>query len=65
MKKISKRMLSMVLAFALTVGCLAGCGGSGEKTGGKSATDIEISYLNQGLGVEWIEALITVPFLIG
>lgn len=58
MKKMSRRMLSMVLAFALTVGCMTGCGGSGQKTGGKSATDIEISYLNQGLGVEWIEALI-------
>ena len=58
MKKMCKRLLSMVLASVLTVGCLAGCGGSNEKTGGKSATDIEISYVNQGLGLDWLEALI-------
>lgn len=58
MKKMWKRVLTAVLVGTLTIGCLAGCGGDSGKQGGTSASDIEISYVNQGLGLEWLDALI-------
>ncbi len=58
MKKM--KLVSLILASALVVGCLAGCGtkeGNGSE-GGKSAKDIEISYWHSGLDIEWLDAIV-------
>ena len=47
-----------MLAGALVVGSVTGCGSEGGKKGGTGATDIEIGYLNTGLGKEWLDALV-------
>lgn len=59
MKKII-RIIAVVLTVATVVSCFAGCNGSsgdskGKKTGSKN---IEISFLNQGYGREWIDKLV-------
>lgn len=59
MKKRS-RILSLLVAGLMVTGCLAGCGAkeTDDKKGGTSATDIEISYWNSGLGTDWLDAVI-------
>lgn len=58
MKKV-KRILSLVFAFALLLGCLAGCGGNnGTQKGEDPANEIKISYWNSGLGTQWLDAMI-------
>lgn len=58
MKKRS-RILSVLLVGIMMMGCLTGCGGKkASNKGGTSATDIEISYWNSGLGTEWLDAVI-------
>ena len=65
MRKL-KKTTACILVFALAVLCLGGCGGAGNDSedgkksnkGGNSATDIEISYWNSGLGTEWLDAVI-------
>lgn len=55
-----KRILALTLAGIMMVSCLAGCAGEKDssKKGGTSATDIEISYWNSGLGTDWLDAVI-------
>ncbi len=59
MKKRS-RILSMLIASTMIIGCLAGCGAgeNGGKQGGTGTTDIEINYWNSGLGTAWLDAVI-------
>ncbi len=65
MRKV-KKAVAGILIFALAVSCLGGCGGTGSNgdegkksnKGGDSATDIEISYWNSGLGTKWLDAII-------
>lgn len=59
MKKATK-VVALMLILVMVSGCLAACG---EKQGGSekkenSATDIEISYWNAGLGSDWLEAVV-------
>ncbi len=59
MKRVVKKVVSLAIVSILVMGCLAGCGakGSGGKKKGDSKT-IEIAFLQQGLGIEWFEAII-------
>lgn len=62
MKKRNK-ILSLLLITVLFTSCLTGCGGkttnsNEEGAKGNTATDIQISVWNAGLGVDWVEALI-------
>ena len=56
--KMMKKVISLVLAGVLVMGCFTGCGNKGGAGKANSATDIQISYWHAGLGVEWLEALI-------
>ncbi len=58
MKKATK-LLALMLAVILAVGCLAACGKktNGNK-GGTSTTDIEISVVHSGAGLAWLDDLI-------
>lgn len=52
------RLLALALTGVMTVSCFTGCGSKGGEEGGQSATDIEISYWNSGLGTEWLDNVI-------
>lgn len=53
-----KKVLAIVLASVMALGCLTGCGGKSEKKGGTAKTDIEIVVWNSGLGTAWLDAVI-------
>lgn len=52
-----KKVVTICLVAAMTMSCLAGCGGKKNK-GGTSQTDVEIAYWNSGLGTDWLDAMI-------
>ena len=58
MKKTMRKVVAVVLAATVAVGCLAGCGGKGasEKKGGTK--NIQIRLLEQGFGDQWLKDLI-------
>lgn len=59
--KTTKRVLAALLTIALLTGLMTGCGSKGEegnKKGGTSKTDIEISLWNSGLGTAWLDEMI-------
>ncbi len=59
MRKSMKKVFAMLMTMAVMAGCLTGC--QGESGGSKSkggTKDIEISLLNQGMGNQWLDALI-------
>lgn len=53
MKKIISAVLSLII-----IGTFAGCGSPKSKGNVNSASNIEISYWNSGLGTDWLEAVI-------
>lgn len=58
--KQRKCLLALVMIGVMAVFSFTGCAaeGKGNKKKGTSATDIEISYWNSGLGTEWLDAII-------
>lgn len=57
--KTMKRLLVVLLVFTMVTSSILGCGKKEDgKQGGTSATDVEISVWNSGLGIAWLEALI-------
>lgn len=58
--KFGKRVLALTLTGAMSMSLLAGCGEKKkeDQEGGTSATDVEISYWNSGLGTDWLEQAI-------
>lgn len=58
--KNMKKAVAFMLASAVAITSLTGCGGKGNdnKKGGNSTTDIEISYWNAGLGTAWLDSII-------
>lgn len=52
------RFLAAALTATLVAGCFTGCGKQSSTGGGTSATDIEISYWNAGLGTDWLDKMI-------
>lgn len=59
MRKTMKKVFAVALAGAVAIGCLAGCGGKSGGSGSKGGTkDIEISVLQQGMGIQWLDDLI-------
>lgn len=57
--KSVKKVLSLLLVGVVATSSLVGCGEKGKDSKqGNSTTDIEISYLQQGLGSEWLDAII-------
>lgn len=58
MKKVMKKVVSLAMVSILVMGCLVGCGEKGgKKTKGDSKT-IQVSFLQQGLGIDYFTALI-------
>ena len=57
MKRVVKKVVALAIISILVMGCLAGCGKGAGKKKGDSKT-IEVAFLQQGLGIEWFEALI-------
>lgn len=57
MMKKRWKLVAVVLALALVMGCVAGCGNKGSE-GGTGETDIQISYWNAGLGADWLYTVI-------
>lgn len=57
MKITLKKSLAVLLAVAM-LAILTACGGGSDKKAANSATDIEISYWNAGLGSKWLEEMV-------
>lgn len=58
--KKSVRLLSLLLIFALSAACFAGCGTRGNQSGGvkEGQTEINIAFWHSGTGVEWLDNVI-------
>ena len=60
MKKITNKILSLLVAFASLTACMpfAACGGDGPKVD-KSKAQLHVSVYNGGVGRDWLDAYIT------
>lgn len=53
-----KKIIAMILSVLTIVGCLAGCGGKANNGPQTGASNVEISYLNQGFGSAWLDEVV-------